>query len=100
MLIVEPHVPINVVLASVIPAMGLAVIRFLIIDSPNDANVESYIREFKKHNVVDVVRACDPSYDREKVEREGVHVHDLAFPDGDPPPAAVIDGFLRLCHER
>lgn len=74
--------------------------RFLIIDAPNDSNLDAYIKEFKKYQVTDVVRACEPTYDRERVVREGVSVHDLAFTDGDPPPPDVIERFLKLCDDR
>ena len=50
-------------------------LRFLIIDAPNDRNIESYIKVFKKYNVTDVVRACECDYAKERVEKSGVMVH-------------------------
>lgn len=49
--------------------------RFLIIDAPTDRNVQQYIKEFKKYNVTNLVRACSPSYDTAAVVSEGVTVH-------------------------
>ena len=49
--------------------------RFLIIDAPTDRNVQQYIKEFKKYNVTNLVRACSPSYDTAAVVSEGVSVH-------------------------
>ena len=49
--------------------------RFLIIDAPTDRNVQQYIKEFKKHNVTHLVRACAPSYDTAAVVTSGVEVH-------------------------
>jgi protein tyrosine phosphatase type 4A len=64
---------------------------------PTDANVEAYIQEFKKYNVKHLVRACESSYSTARVEAAGVRVHDLAFPDGSPPPDAVVTRWLELC---
>ena len=73
--------------------------RFLIIDCPTDANLDAYIREMQAHKVVELVRACEArqSYSRERVEASGVHVNDLAFADGEPPPDAIIKAWLKLC---
>lgn len=75
-------------------------LRFLIIDAPTDENLHLYIREFKKHGVADVVRACDPSYSVDPLVSAGIAVHDMAFDDGDPPPADVISSFLDLTTKR
>jgi len=74
-------------------------LRFLIIDRPTAANLDAYLREFAAHKVSDIARACesDAFYPRERVEAVGVRVHDLAFEDGTPPPAAVIAGWLKVC---
>lgn len=74
-------------------------LRFLIIDRPTAANLDAYLREFAAHKVCDLARACecDAFYPRERVEAVGVRVHDLAFEDGTPPPAAVIAGWLKVC---
>lgn len=71
--------------------------RFLVIDAPTDANVDAYIREFKAHNVTELVRACECGYSPDKIKRAGVGVHDMVFPDGDPPPDTVIASWLALC---
>lgn len=75
-------------------------LKFLIIDAPNDRNLQQYIREFQKYNVKDLVRACEGTYSTEAVVSAGVRVHDLPFPDGAPPPQAVIDQWLALCDSR
>jgi len=71
--------------------------RFLVIDAPTDANIDAYIREFKAHNVTELVRACECGYSPDKMKRAGVGVHDMVFPDGDPPPDSVITSWLALC---
>lgn len=42
---------------------------------PTNQNVEAYIAEFKKHHVTDLVRACDSTYSKERVQKSGVQVH-------------------------
>jgi len=71
--------------------------RFLIVDSPTDANLAAYLREFAAAGVVALVRACECGYSPERVAAAGVAVHDMAFPDGEPPPDAVISRWLALC---
>jgi len=74
--------------------------RFLIMDAPSETNLQLYIKEMEKYNVSDIVRVCDPSYSREAVERHGIKLHELIFPDGDAPPESVIVYWLNLVETR
>lgn len=74
-------------------------LRFLIIDAPTDVNVEAYIKEFKAHTVTELVRACECAYSSDRIVKSGIAVHDMPFPDGDPPPDAVITSWLALCRK-
>lgn len=60
-------------------------------------NLDAYIKEMEKHSVKHLVRACDVTYSRERVEGASVAVHDMQFADGEPPPDAIIDRWLALC---
>jgi len=71
--------------------------RFLIFDAPTEANLEIYIKEFKKHNVTHLVRACDPSYGIEKLVKENISVHEMPFPDGGFPANDVVVQWVTLC---
>jgi len=71
--------------------------KFVIFDAPTDANVNDYIAEFKQHSVTNLVRACDPSYSTEKLEKEGIKVHEMPFPDGGFPDEKVVDSWVNLC---
>jgi len=71
-------------------------LKFVIFDAPNDSNVNTYIKELVKENVGHVVRVCDSTYDKSKLESMGIQVHDWPFPDGDPPPDSIIDNWLNL----
>jgi len=49
-------------------------LRFVIMDAPKDNNLHLYIKELKKHNVVCVVRVCEPTYPAAEVEAAGIKV--------------------------
>jgi len=73
--------------------------NFLITDAPHDDNLVAYLKQLKKHNVHNVVRACDPSYATEKLKKKKIDVHDMPFPDGGFPPEDVIKKWIELCHK-
>lgn len=57
-------------------------LRFLVMDAPKDTNLDLYIEECKKHHVVHLVRISEPSYDKARVESQGIKLHvnfDLFF---------------------
>jgi len=67
-------------------------------DAPNDANLDIYLQEFVHNNVKHVVRACSPSYSVEKLEQQGISVHEMPFADGGAPPKETVERWLHLCH--
>ncbi|KAJ1998807.1 hypothetical protein GGI04_004840, partial [Coemansia thaxteri] len=75
-------------------------LRFLIMDCPTNNTIALYLKEFSRLNVTDVVRVCEPTYLRERLESHGVRVHDLPFKDGDVPPSTVLKQWLELVNER
>jgi len=70
--------------------------RFLIFDAPNDENLPLYITELKKHNVRNLVRACDPTYSVDPLRSIGITVHDMPFHDGGAPSDDIVDKWLKL----
>ncbi|OUM60593.1 hypothetical protein PIROE2DRAFT_13612 [Piromyces sp. E2] len=50
----------------------------------------------KKHNVTNLVRVCEPTYPKERVEANNIKVHDWPFNDGDPPPAPIVKQWKEL----
>ncbi len=50
-------------------------LSFLVLDAPNDMNLPLYLKEFKKYQVTDIVRACEPTYSSATVETAGFHMH-------------------------
>ncbi|KAI9145791.1 protein-tyrosine phosphatase-like protein, partial [Paraphysoderma sedebokerense] len=74
--------------------------KFLVMDAPSDGNLPLYMKEMDKHGVTDVVRACDPTYSKEPLEKRGIKVHELNFKDGDPPPNHVINEWLSLVYNK
>ncbi|KAJ2991956.1 Protein tyrosine phosphatase type IVA 1 [Globomyces sp. JEL0801] len=75
-------------------------LKFLIFDAPSPNNIDTYISQFKSYNVTDVVRVCEPTYDRNILESAGINVHDWAYPDGDAPPANICANWLDLIEKR
>ncbi|KAL2915731.1 hypothetical protein HK105_204677 [Polyrhizophydium stewartii] len=73
-------------------------LRFLVFDAPSDRVAELYLRELLAHGVTDVVRVCDPTYDKALFEAAGIR--DLPFPDGEAPPDSVVQAWLQLVAQR
>lgn len=74
-------------------------LRLLIMDSPKDSNLHLYIKQCKKHNVTHIVRISEPSYSVEEVNRAGIEIHEMYYPDGHSPPPEVIQRWLVLLGE-
>lgn len=72
---------------------------FFLCDAPTDANLDMYLKEFEKHNVKHIVRACAPSYSTEKLTAAGITVHEMPFPDGGAPSPETVQRWLALCRE-
>eukprot|EP01119_Soliformovum_irregulare_P006705 TRINITY_DN1905_c0_g1_i1.p1 TRINITY_DN1905_c0_g1~~TRINITY_DN1905_c0_g1_i1.p1 ORF type:complete len:161 (+),score=23.96 TRINITY_DN1905_c0_g1_i1:95-577(+) len=70
--------------------------RFLIFDAPTDANLDMYLKTWKKHSVTHIVRACESSYSTEQLEANDIAVFDMAFPDGGFPQPPVVSEWLQL----
>lgn len=74
--------------------------RFLITDRPTDQTIPNFIEELKKHNVLDVVRVCEPTYEVEELRKEGIEVTDLVFDDGTFPPTEIVELWFELLRRR
>lgn len=74
--------------------------RFLILDRPSETTLPQLVEEFKKLNVRDVIRVCEPSYKTDALTKAGIEVHDWQFDDGSPPPQNVIDNWFELLRNR
>ncbi|KAI8121461.1 PRL-1 phosphatase [Stomoxys calcitrans] len=74
--------------------------KFLITDRPSDVTIHHYIMELKKNNVNTVVRVCEPSYNTEELEAQGITVKDLAFEDGTFPPQNVVDEWFEILKQK
>ena len=56
-----------------------------------------YITELQKHGVHHVVRLCfEETYKSSAFDNTGIVLHAWPFPDGDPPPPAIIDDWMKL----
>ncbi|XP_016944967.1 PRL-1 phosphatase isoform X2 [Drosophila suzukii] len=74
--------------------------KFLITDRPSDITINHYITELKKNNVNTVVRVCEPSYNTDELETQGITVKDLAFEDGTFPPQQVVDEWFEVLKDK
>lgn len=70
--------------------------KFLIMDAPRQSNLHLYIKEMRKHGVVEVVRVCEPTYQGAELQAAGICLHDMEYADGHSPPNEVIDSWLKL----
>ena len=59
-----------------------------------------HFQELKKNNVNTVVRVCEPSYNTEELEAQGITVKDLAFEDGTFPPQNVVDEWFEILKQK
>jgi len=74
--------------------------RFVITSAPTETTLPTYVKELRRQNVSDLIRACEVTYEKGPLVSEGVQVHELEFSDGDPPPPAVIKAWLDLVQAR
>ncbi|XP_016983155.1 PRL-1 phosphatase [Drosophila gunungcola] len=74
--------------------------KFLITDRPSDITISHYVMELKKNNVNTVVRVCEPSYNTDELETQGITVKDLAFEDGTFPPQQVVDEWFEVLKDK
>ncbi|PIK35602.1 hypothetical protein BSL78_27574, partial [Apostichopus japonicus] len=74
--------------------------RFLIIHNPDSNGLPEFIGELKKRDVQEVVRVCEPKYDKELLAKEGIEVLDLVFDDGGVPSVDIIDKWVALLKKR
>jgi hypothetical protein len=49
--------------------------------------------------VKQLVRSCEKTYDEELLERAGIKVDELVFPDGQLPEQSTIDAWLKIVDE-
>lgn len=75
-------------------------LHFIIMDCPTSNTLPFYAQQLSELGVSDVVRVCEPTYDKEYLGARGITVHDWAFADGTVPPTSVVQQFLALCDDR
>jgi protein tyrosine phosphatase type 4A len=75
-------------------------LRVLIMDRPSKANISQFVIELKKCGVSDVIRVCEPTYNRELLTKEGINLLDLTFDDGAAPPQQIVQQWLELVKSR
>jgi len=71
----------------------------MVMDAPNNDNLNAYIKEMRQFGVTDLVRTCEATYSDEILEQSGIRTHELLFPDGEPPPDHVIKEWMSLVND-
>jgi len=72
-------------------------LRILVTEGPSENELDAYGTELAvKYGVKHLVRVCDPYYNAEVLNKYGIVVHDLSFPDGSAPSPKLIDTWLDL----
>lgn len=71
-------------------------LRFLITEAPKNKNLHVFLKTFKKFNVTNIVRISEPLYSADAIEKAGIKLHEMHFPDGERPPDEIISEFLTL----
>lgn len=74
--------------------------RMIVMDAPSESNSDLYLKALKALGVTDVVRTCEPTYSAERFLREGLRVHEMAFPDGAAPPERLLGEWTELVRLR
>ncbi|CAI5663224.1 protein tyrosine phosphatase type IVA 3 [Oreochromis niloticus] len=74
--------------------------RFLITHNPTDGTLSSFIEDLKRYGATTVVRVCDVTYDKTRLEKDGITVVDWPFDDGAPPPSKLVDDWLNLLKKK
>ncbi|KAK3585056.1 hypothetical protein CHS0354_009907 [Potamilus streckersoni] len=74
--------------------------KFLIMDRPTDGTIKTFTTELKKHGVKDLVRVCETTYKTDIPEMNGIRVYDWQFCDGSPPPANIVEAWIKLLKTR
>jgi protein tyrosine phosphatase type 4A len=74
-------------------------VKFVVFDAPCNTNIDDYVKELQKHQIKNVVRCCDATYEKDKMIQGGINVYEMAFADGDMPPKEIYHKFLELVEE-
>jgi len=88
------------ILARMFSSISIGHLRFLIMDCPTENTLADYIKELKIRGATNVVRLCEPTYDRNLLFQNGIDVHDWPYPDGGVPPPQILQEFLSLCEQK
>lgn len=70
--------------------------RFLITEQPQDLTMDNYIKILTEHKVTHLVCATDPTYKTDELQKNGISVSQLAFPDGSAPTQDIVQKWLAL----
>lgn len=73
--------------------------RFLILEQPQDATIQNYIKILKEHKVTHLVCATDPTYKTEGFKENQINVTEMSFADGSAPSSDILDRWMNLLNK-
>ncbi|KAI8049540.1 protein-tyrosine phosphatase-like protein [Syncephalis plumigaleata] len=75
-------------------------LRFYIVDCPTESTLPIYMQKFTELNVNHVARVCDSTYNANRLESAGIHVHvRLGIRRWWLPPLAITKQWLALTEQ-
>ena len=95
----ETRLP-KTILARMFSSVNIGHLRFIIMDCPTTSTLDDYLKELLMRGCTDVVRLCEPTYDKSVLMNNNINVHDWPFKDGSTPPSNIIQEFHSLCSKR
>mmetsp|Transcript_88448 Transcript_88448/g.108298 ORF Transcript_88448/g.108298 Transcript_88448/m.108298 type:complete len:165 (+) Transcript_88448:374-868(+) len=70
--------------------------QFIIMDAPTDYNLATYVDELESKKVTTLVRTCLPTYEVSELNKKGIRVIGLTYPDGSAPTKDIILSWLNI----
>ncbi|GBE60159.1 tyrosine phosphatase [Babesia ovata] len=71
-------------------------VRILILDAPNNSNVELYLHEMLAFGVTCLVRTCETNYDCTPITAANIAIRELIFNDGEAPSDDIVAEWLQI----
>jgi len=71
----------------------------LVLNAPSNSNLPLYIQVLKKHEIKILARTCEPTYSNNELEKAGIKVIDISFPENELPSNKIIGTWLKIIRE-
>jgi protein tyrosine phosphatase type IVA len=82
-----------------IKAKEIDPIQFVLSDCPNLDRLDEYIKILQSYKVKNIIRISEPVYPKEKLQQQGITIHEFYFEDGQCPSKELLARFFALLAE-